>query len=409
MLTASVGLPVLMAVMVNDWTALSRSGTWYTAEASAIAGVGALVGYRRVTDFPGTRNISYVLPSFSIAFGFAAAMLLLFRLNYSGLLFITGFVGSVMCGFLIAWARQRGIISHFYLVPFGNNAPLDHLLNHRWIVLREPRIPADGKATIVADLRAEHPPEWERMLAQAAIAGWPVLHAKQLSESLTGKVEIEHLSENSFGSLSPNYAYRKLKRVIDFAVALVTLPVLVIPFAVIAVVVRASSPGPAFFRQDRIGYRGKPFRVVKFRTMTQDAGDPRDEGERGDLREHAMTRSDDRRITPVGRFLRRSRLDELPQLVNVLKGEMSLIGPRPEAAPLSSWYEANLPFYLYRHIARPGITGWAQVNQGHVVELDDVLVKLHYDFFYIKNFSAWLDMLIALRTVTTMLTGFGAR
>jgi lipopolysaccharide/colanic/teichoic acid biosynthesis glycosyltransferase len=123
----------------------------------------------------------------------------------------------------------------------------------------------------------------------------------------------------------------------------------------------------------------------------------------------AMTSHADDRITRVGKLLRRTRLDELPQLINVLSGHMSIIGPRPEAIPLSQWYEAELPFYVYRHIVRPGITGWAQVNQGHVAELEDVHRKLNYDFYYIKNFSAWLDMVIALRTVSIMLSGLGAR
>ena len=126
-------------------------------------------------------------------------------------------------------------------------------------------------------------------------------------------------------------------------------------------------------------------------------------------RSDAMTRDHDPRITRLGAFLRKSRIDELPQILNILKGEMSWIGPRPEAAPLAEWYESQLPFYQYRHIVPPGITGWAQVNQGHVTDPDDVLDKLHYDFFYIKNFSIWLDMLIVLKTLRTMLTGFGAR
>ena len=126
-------------------------------------------------------------------------------------------------------------------------------------------------------------------------------------------------------------------------------------------------------------------------------------------REASMTSSDDKRVTRVGQFLRKSRLDELPQIFNILRGEMSWIGPRPEALALSRWYEKDIPFYRYRHIVRPGITGWAQVNQGHVFEVDDVRAKLHYDFYYIKNFSVWLDILITMRTIATMLTGFGAR
>ena len=123
----------------------------------------------------------------------------------------------------------------------------------------------------------------------------------------------------------------------------------------------------------------------------------------------AMTADGDARITRVGAFLRRTRIDELPQLINVIRGEMSWIGPRPEAFALATWYEEELPYYSYRHIVRPGLTGWAQVNQGHVSDLPSVHDKLRYDFFYIKHFSLWLDMLILLRTARIVVTGFGAK
>jgi lipopolysaccharide/colanic/teichoic acid biosynthesis glycosyltransferase len=123
----------------------------------------------------------------------------------------------------------------------------------------------------------------------------------------------------------------------------------------------------------------------------------------------AMTQPNDDRVTRLGRLLRRSRIDELPQLINILRGEMSLIGPRPEAVPLAQWYEAELPFYHYRHLVRPGITGWAQVSQGHVTTVDEVRGKLQYDFYYIKHLSFWLDLLIVFRTVRIVCTGFGAR
>jgi lipopolysaccharide/colanic/teichoic acid biosynthesis glycosyltransferase len=151
-----------------------------------------------------------------------------------------------------------------------------------------------------------------------------------------------------------------------------------------------------------MGHRGKTFKMYKFRTMRVDS-------QASDPRMAAITASEDARITRIGRVLRRYRMDELPQVINVLKGEMSWIGPRPEAVPLSRWYEAELPFYRYRHIVRPGITGWAQVQQGHVAELGDVLWKLHYDFYYIRNFSFWLDLLIVARTIRTILGGLGAR
>ncbi|OCC30883.1 hypothetical protein GNX_0625 [Leptospira interrogans serovar Canicola] len=117
----------------------------------------------------------------------------------------------------------------------------------------------------------------------------------------------------------------------------------------------------------------------------------------------------DLRITKIGKVLRKYRLDETLQIFNVLKGDMSFIGPRPESMELSEWYEKDVPFFAYRHVVRPGISGWAQVEQGYAAEVDGMKVKLEYDFYYIKNFSFWLDMLITFKTVKTILTGFGAR
>jgi lipopolysaccharide/colanic/teichoic acid biosynthesis glycosyltransferase len=141
--------------------------------------------------------------------------------------------------------------------------------------------------------------------------------------------------------------------------------------------------------------------MMKFRTMAH--FDPN-----GDVDE-VITAEGDPRVTRVGARLRRSRLDELPQIFNILAGQMSWIGPRPEAEALSAWYTGEIPFYRYRHVVRPGISGWAQVNQGHVATVDEVHAKLQYDFYYVKYFSAWLDILITFRTIRTMMTGFGSR
>jgi lipopolysaccharide/colanic/teichoic acid biosynthesis glycosyltransferase len=256
---------------------------------------------------------------------------------------------------------------------------------------------------IVADLRSDIPDEWERFLADRALNGTLVMHVKQMEESLTGRVAIEHLSENTLGSLIPGIVFAKFKRAGDFVTSLIALPLLVPFLAVVALLIRLDSPGPVFFRQRRMGYRGQPFTMYKFRTMRHSPAEVED------ARTAAMTRSEDDRITKLGRVLRHYRIDELPQVFNIIRGEMSWIGPRPEAVPLSLWYESELPFYRYRHIVRPGITGWAQVKQGHVADVDEVLWKLHYDFYYIKNFSFWLDLLIVARTIRTILSGFGAR
>ena len=205
------------------------------------------------------------------------------------------------------------------------------------------------------------------------------------------------------GSLIPGIVYARIKRLVDLAGVLLALPLLVPVMLAIAVAIRIDSRGPVFFRQQRMGYRGFAFSMIKFRTMRVNAA------EGADPRLAAITSAEDLRVTRVGRFLRRYRLDELPQVINILRGEMSWIGPRPEAIPLSVWYESELPFYRYRHIVRPGITGWAQLKQGHVANVDEVLEKLHYDFYYIKNFSFWLDLLILAGTIRIVLSGYGAR
>ena len=385
-----------------DWDLPSTVNTQLT---SVIAALAALFAFQRVTVYPGARAFGFILPAFSTTFGVAAAVLLVSRASYSGSMLLVGYLASVGVTFLLGYFNQRAAPRRMYYVPVGKIGVVDDAPEIEWVRMIEPVVPADPDASIVVDLRSPHSPEWERMLARAAISGIPVYHTKQLRESLTGRVQIEHLSENSFGSLLPALGYRGIKRTIDIVACLVLLPLLLPPMIVVALLVRASSPGPILFRQRRMGYRGIPFDMMKFRTMLEQQATTSDAA----ARQSAMTLDADCRITRVGRVLRHSRIDELPQMFNILRGEMSWIGPRPEAVPLSSWYESELPFYAYRHIVRPGITGWAQVNQGHVAGLDDVLVKLHYDFYYIKFFSSWLDLLIALRTVGIMVTGFGAK
>jgi lipopolysaccharide/colanic/teichoic acid biosynthesis glycosyltransferase len=397
-------LPLVMPLMLSGHFDTSLAGTRISQLASLIAAEVALLAFRRVTAYPGTSGFAYIIPAFSITFGIATAILLGLRLSYSGSMLLTGYLACIAVMFVLWYIGNRSAPLQMYIVPSGNTSIMADTPQVEWVPLTEPRLPEGWDGAIVADLRWDHHPEWERLLAEAAISGRPVYHTKQLHESLTGRVEIEHLSENSFGSLLPNRAYHGIKRAGDLLACLVLLPILALPMLVVAILVQRDSSGPALFRQERMGFRGQPFRVLKFRTMI-DAAAGADGGERN----LAITLTDDERITRLGRFLRRTRIDELPQIINVLRGEMSWIGPRPEAMALSRWYETELPFYVYRHIVRPGITGWAQVNQGHVAELDDVNVKLHYDFYYIKHFSAWLDMLIAMRTCATILTGFGAR
>jgi lipopolysaccharide/colanic/teichoic acid biosynthesis glycosyltransferase len=356
-----------------------------------------------VGTFPGTRAGTLIAPAVAASHGVVLAFLLMTRLPYDRLGILTGFLVHLVWAVGLHLAVHRKVRRRFAVVPFGYVDHLEEIDRVDWRLMRRPQIDeAFGSDAVVADFSADLPAAWERFLADAALAGRVVYQVKQLSESLTGRVEVAHLSENNFGSLLPARGYFHLKAVIDFVAALLLLPILFVPMLLVALAIKVDSRGPAIFRQHRLGLSGKPITVFKFRTMeVHDAVT--------DARSAAMTVAEDERITRVGAFLRRSRIDELPQIINILKGEMSWIGPRPEALALSGWYVDEIPFYRYRHVVRPGISGWAQVNQGHVAHVDEVREKLQYDFFYIKYFSPWLDVLILFRTVKTMATGFGSR
>jgi lipopolysaccharide/colanic/teichoic acid biosynthesis glycosyltransferase len=356
-----------------------------------------------IETYPGNRSTNVILPSIVLAHGTIITILLMARLPYDRLALFTGFVTHILWGYGLYFAVHRYIRHRIAIVPFGDVGRLKSIDNVEWQVMQLPTLEdAAGCDGLVADFAApDMPPEWEALLADAAVEGRVVYQVKQLNESLTGRVAIDHLSENSFGSLVPARGYFHLKALFDFVTALVALPVVLPLMAGIGLAIKLDSPGPVLFRQRRIGQAGSYFWMLKFRTMAhREAGGSIDE---------VITGHGDPRITRIGARLRRSRLDELPQIFNILAGQMSWIGPRPEAEALSAYYTGEIPFYRYRHVVRPGITGWAQVNQGHVASVDEVHAKLQYDFYYVKYFSAWLDILIAFRTVRTMTNGFGAR
>ncbi|MEO8548106.1 MAG: sugar transferase [Sphingomicrobium sp.] len=355
-----------------------------------------------IETYPGIRSTYVILPTALSGHGMVIGALLLSRLPYDRLGLAVGFGLHVLWNYFAYFYGERRIQRRIAVVPFGAVSRLNEIDNVQWQSLARPRLEdTAGCNAIVADFAADLPDEWEAFLADAALAGRIVYQVKQLSESLTGRVELAHLSENSFGSLLPARGYFHLKSLGDFLFAVMLLPLALPVMAIAALAIRAEGPGPILFRQARIGYAGARITVYKFRTMHPVSIE--------DERRAAMTGADDERITRVGKFLRTTRIDELPQIINILKWQMSWIGPRPEAEVLSIWYTSELPFYRYRHVVKPGISGWAQVNQGHVAEVADVHYKLHYDFYYIKYFSPWLDLLILFRTVKTVLSGFGAR
>ncbi|MBP7963582.1 MAG: sugar transferase [Caldilineaceae bacterium] len=185
-----------------------------------------------------------------------------------------------------------------------------------------------------------------------------------------------------------------LKRLIDLGTALVGLGGLLVVAPLIWLVNRLTSPGDLFYWQERVGKDGRLFRMVKFRSMIMNA-----EADTGPV----WAQENDARITPIGHFLRKSRLDEMPQFWNVLKGEMSLVGPRPERPEFVESLVEEIPEFQSRHVVKPGITGWAQVNHRYVASVDDTLIKLQYDLYYIEHQGGRLDTEIVSKTVRVVL------
>lgn len=403
-LILAVVLPAALSWLCFDLP-IAASTQYNTAIGASLSLILGVFAFRRLHIFPGIAAGGYVVTCISITFGVLAIALILLRLDYSRVLLTINYLVAVTFFTLMHLrfdAKRKYVMG---VVPGGSTDKLPDLRHVTWHNISGPdgqMPPFDG---VVADLHYDHGEAWNSRITAYVLRGTPVYHVKQAIEQLTGRVEIEQLSENTLGSVNPNDVFFRIKGAVDFVAALVLLIILLPMLLVIGLVVRLDSPGPALFKQRRTGFRTRPFVAYKFRTMKTALAAADDE----ETRRRAMTQLNDPRITRVGAFLRRTRLDELPQLINVLRGQMSLIGPRPEAVELTKWYEQEIPFYHYRHIIKPGLTGWAQVNQGHVVYVDQVREKLHLDFYYVKNFSFWLDILIVIRTVQTIFTGHGAR
>ncbi len=242
--------------------------------------------------------------------------------------------------------------------------------------------------------------DWLQWLTHADIAGVKVMSALSFNEAVTGRISTEVLH----GRWAPlvlhgHSLYTPLKRCFDVLATLLLFPLLLPLAAIVALVVYLDGGRPVFYWQERVGLGGVPFKMVKFRSMRRDS----------EINGAAFAVQNDLRVTKVGAFLRKYRLDELPQFYNVMRGEMSIIGPRPEQQVFVNLFSQDIPLYAIRHHVRPGITGWAQVRQGYAAGTEEAREKLRCDFYYIKNFSLALDVRIIGETIWTILSGFGAR
>ena len=242
-----------------------------------------------------------------------------------------------------------------------------------------------------------------REILGARAQGVEFIEGTRFYEQISGKVFLEDAKPSGFiyaegfnQSVFTRWSKRMTGILVSSAILILTLPLMIL----MAILIKLDSPGPIFFRQERVGEDGKPFMLIKFRSMRQDA-----EAASGPV----WATEDDPRVTRIGRILRKLRLDELPQILNVLKGEMSFVGPRPERPYFVAQLSEQIPFYALRFAVKPGVTGWAQICYPYGASVEDAREKLRYDLYYIKNMSLLFDLWIIFQTVKIVLFGRGAR
>ena len=385
--------------LLFDWPL--KSVQFNTLLANSVAYAVSFFILHKFKRFPGTRSLPFIIPTILTAWLAVVAVLLFLREDtFARQVLMYSFVLANIWAFSGFFIGRRFSQPKLAVVPFGRALELADTPHAIITLLDQPSLGGRRYDAIVADLHAEDlPDDWERFLAKCTLARIPVFHTQLLLESITGRVKIDHLSENIFGSLLPSSMYSSFKRLVEVVLVLLAAPLWLPVMLITGAIIKLESDGPMFFVQARVGQGNKDFKVYKLRSMCKDS--EKDGAQ--------FAQANDMRITQVGKFIRKTRLDEIPQFINVLKGDMSIIGPRPEQRAFVDQFEKEIPFYAYRHVVKPGITGWAQVVHGYAADADDTRVKIEHDFYYIKNFSLWLDILIVVKTIRTIFTGFGAR
>ena len=402
-----LGMALVLAVVIPElvhlvrvgpdyWTAPSTSRGEPTLMISTIAIALAHLSIQRIGVMPMVIARSLIVPTLLASFGAGLFVMYVANLPVARLHYGVAFVVAIAWYFAVATLRGRHLRPVIGMIGVEPQFAQDLPGQVTWLLLSEPWLDRRVSAVVV-DPHAELSLEWSRFITQLVLQGVPVYHRAHIEEGLTGRVRFSHHADNDFGALLPSFLYLRIKRAFDLLGVMVALPLVLPLLGIVALAIRIESPGAAIFRQTRMGHRGRPFTCYKLRTMRQDVEGP------------AFTVDADPRITPLGKYLRKWRIDELPQIFNVLRGEMSWIGPRPEALSLARKYARYVPFYDYRHAVRPGITGWAAVHQGNVAEVEAAQEKLEYDFYYIRYFSIWLDLLIVIKTIRTVWSGFGSK
>jgi sugar transferase (PEP-CTERM system associated) len=299
-------------------------------------------------------------------------------------------------------ARKQGLLGEYrlagYALPDDSDADPDQPAFRGSIRNRAAALRAEGITDVVVSADAACDPGVMEWMVPCLQQGCRVTNEAIFYEKATGQILVDQITPAwfLFADLKVHCDQRAtFKRVGDILVSIVGLALTLPLWVIIALAIRLCDRGPVFYSQERVGQNGRPFTLLKFRTMRTDAENGRS----------VWAAPNDPRVTTVGRWLRRTRLDELPQLCNVLVGDMSLVGPRPERPDLVAELAGKLPFYNERHLVKPGITGWAQISFRYGASLADARQKLQFDLYYLKHMSLELDLIILFRTLGTFLRG----
>ena len=329
----------------------------------------------------------------------ALASILVSRVPYSSVFLFWGSILLILMWYITSIILQRQNIPIIGL-PEDMVPDFKGFINPAFIRTISPDMRDHVKVDlIVLTERDLASPEWAKFLMQCFLRSITVEEHANLMEKLSGRVDLAHFSFRNSLQLVRENNYLPFKRLIDIFLSASLLLVLSPLMVICAAIIRIESVGNPIFSQRRVGIGGRSFTIFKFRSMRNVEGDGR----------ARFAAKHDARVTTLGRLLRRSRIDELPQLWNVLIGDMSLIGPRPEQVDLTDSIQDEIPLFSLRHSVRPGITGWAQIHHGYADDMSTTRTKLSYDLWYVSNVSILLDIAIAVRTVKVILTGFGSR
>jgi sugar transferase (PEP-CTERM system associated) len=410
---AIVVICIIVGIYFNDLYTLFRikSRVLLVQQLGVVVGIGflvqALLGYLRLQDL--------VLPVWLMITGSSLVLVLLpvWRISYSAVVFKA--MGSERVLFLGTSPVAQEISQHLDEHPETGLSVLGYVDNVDGGIrlaggealgqisdLREivDCLKPDRIVVGMAERRDRLP---VNQLLELRLSGIRIEDALTTYEAIFGRISTRGLRPSQLvysTELGPKPGLALVQSFYSLGIAALATVIISPIMLVVAILVRLSSPGPALFRQQRVGKNGVIFTVYKFRSMYCDA-----EATSGAV----WAKKDDPRTTPVGKWLRRWRLDELPQLFNVLKGNMSIVGPRPERPEFVTELEQRIPYYRQRHCIKPGITGWAQINQKYGDTLEDTNTKLEYDLYYIKNVSPALDAIIMFHTAKVMLLSRGSR